>query len=387
VSRAIERVDQAEFLRRLPDLRAAGRPVIVTGLFAGSALAAATTVADARALLGAERVTFGENYVNLHLERVRRYVRGIPMPRGLHQRHGSMAEFFDLVAEDGGFYISEQPTPEKLLADLDLSAIGVREIRPGNADPYRPAEAGVAHSAMFVAGPASAADAHTDGDGRDVLLYQCFGRKRVCLIPAVAGPLLHPVGVFATVRLSAMTEHERAAFLDYAGGFEDVIQPGEAIFMPAFIWHHLDYLELSLSVNIRFGGIEDDLGRELIRQVPVSQYVQRIIVGTRDPASAEYCRQAAREVLAVAARRYPGARAKYRAVHECAVRSAPTGADAGGRRYLDSFVGAEYFLDGGLSGFYSRSPRGPGHFDRRWHLRERARDVLRRRARQVAYWA
>lgn len=332
-------------------------------------------------------VAYGESYVDLHLERVQRYVRGIPMPGTMHERNGTMAEFFDLVAADCGYYISEQPTPEKLLADIDLCPLGVRAIRSGNASPYLPAEPDVVHSAMFVAGPRSAADAHTDGDGRDVLLYQCFGRKRICLVPAGAGPLLHPIGVFGTVRLGAMTDAERAAFLGYAGGFEAVIEPGEAAFMPAFIWHHLDYLELSLSVNFRFGGIEDPVAQELIRRVPISQYVQRIIVGTRDPASVQQCREAARAVLATAARRHPSARAKYRAVYESAARHAPAGTDQAGSRYLDAYVGAEYFLDGGLSGFYSRSPDGPGHYNRAWHLRERVRDVVRRRARRVAYWA
>jgi hypothetical protein len=386
-TRAIERVTEAEFLRRLPELRATGHPVIISGLFRDSALASTATLAGARELLSAERMAFSERYVDQHLDRVRRYVRGVPMPHEKVKRRGTMGEFFDLAAEDGGYYIAEQPTPEKLLADIDLSALGVRSMSSGNADPYEAIAPDVAHSAIFVAGPQSAADAHSDGDGRDVLLYQCFGRKRVCLIPAGAGPVLHPIAVFGTVRLGAMTDAERAALLDYTGGLEAILEPGEAVFMPAFIWHHLDYLELSMSVNFRFGGIEDALGQELIRRVPINQYTQRIIVGTRDPGTAEYCRAAAREVLAIAARSYPSARAKYRAVYEGAARHAPAGTGATGSRYLDAYVEAEYFLDGGLSGFYSRSPDGPGHYDRRWHLRERVRDAVRRRARQVAYWA
>ncbi|HEY6788703.1 MAG TPA: hypothetical protein VI365_15465 [Trebonia sp.] len=83
----------------------------------------------------------------------------------------------------------------------------------------------------------------------------------------------------------------------------------------------------------------------------------------------------------------PRARAKYRAVHESAARHAPPGTDGAVRRHLDAFIGAEYFLDGGLSGFCSRSPAGPWDYGRLWPLRERARDAVRRRARTVAYWA
>jgi hypothetical protein len=69
------------------------------------------------------------------------------------------------------------------------------------------------------------------------------------------------------------------------------------------------------------------------------------------------------------------------------VQNSPIGTDGSSRRYLDGLVEAEDFLDGALSGFYSRSPAGPGEYDRLWHTRERVRDAVRRRARRVAYWA
>jgi hypothetical protein len=383
----MERVDAMTFVKRLPELRASGRPVIVTELLDPSALAAVNRIDGARELLGGERMTYTVRYIDIHTERVRRHRRGVPMPKGHGQQEGTFAEYLDLALRDSKYIITEQPTPGKLLADIDLSALGVRTIVSGSANPYAATPADMAYSPMFVAGPGNASDLHADGDGRDVLLYQGFGRKRLCVFPSFAGPVLHPIAGYSTVRLAEMTDAERTAFLDYADGVEAVMEPGETVFMPAFVWHHLDYLELSLSIGFRFGGVEDPLAQELLRRVPLDHHVQRIIVGTRDQATAQSCREAARTVLAVAYRRYPSARAKYRAVRAAAVQNSPIGTDGSSRRYLDGLVEAEDFLDGALSGFYSRSPAGPGEYDRLWHTRERVRDAVRRRARRVAYWA
>ncbi|HEY6786856.1 MAG TPA: cupin-like domain-containing protein [Trebonia sp.] len=386
-SRAIERVTAQAFFGLIPDLCARCRPVIITDLFAESALGQVNDVNGALELLGPERVTYRTRYIDVHADRVWRHIRGARMIQGPGGHEGTFAEYLDLALGDSRYIVTEQATPRKLLADIDLSALGVHTVIGGSPNPYAPVAADVAYSPMFVAGPGNASDLHSDGDGRDVLLYQGFGRKRLCVFPASAGSLLHPVAGYSTVRLAEMTNAERAAFLDYAGGVEAVMEPGETVFMPAYVWHHLDYLETSLSVGFRFGGVADPLAQELIRRVHLDQHTQRIIAGTRDPATAADCREAARAVLAAADRRYPSARAKYRAVRAAAAQHSPVGASASGRRYFSGLIEAEDFLDGALSGFYSRSPEGPGSHDRLWHARERLRDVVRRRARGVAYWA
>jgi Cupin-like domain len=383
----MDRVDAATFLELLPSLRAHSRPVIVTGLVDGDGLAAASSIDGARVLLGGERVTYSVRYIDIQAERVRRHMRGVPMPREGVARSGTFAEYLELAATDSRSIITEQPALPQLLTGVDLAPLGVRSVVSGTTSPFAEHRPDIAYAPMFVAGPGNASDLHTDLDGRDVLLYQGFGRKRVCVFPPSAGPLLHPVAGFSTVRLAEMTDAERVAFLDYAGGLEALMAPGETVFMPAFVWHHLDYLELSLSVGFRFGGIEDPLARELARAVHIDRHVQRIIAGTRDPALAPACRDAARAVLTAADRRYPSARAKYRAVRAAAAAAAPVGTDEHGRRYLGGLIEAEDFLDGALAGFYSRSPQGPSGYNRLWHAAELARDVVRRRARRVAHWA
>jgi Cupin-like domain len=386
-SRAIERVTAGEFAGLIPDLCARCRPVIVTDLFTGSTLAQVNDINGALELIGPERMTYTVRYIDVHTERVRRHVRGARMIQGPGGREGTFAEYLSLALNDTRYIVTEQATPEKLLGDIDFSALGVRAVVSGSPNPYGPVTAGVAYSPMFVAGPGNASDLHSDGDGRDVLLYQGFGRKRLCVFPPSAGPLLHPVAGYSTVRLAEMTDAERAAFLDYADGVEAVMEPGETVFMPAYVWHHLDYLETSLSVGFRFGGVTDPLAQELIQRVHLDHHTQRIIAGTRDPAIAADCRAAARAVLAVANRRYPSARAKYRAVRAAAAQHSPVHAGPSGRRHLGGLIEAEDFLDGALSGFYSRSPQGPGSRNRSWHARERLRDGVRRRARALAYRA
>ena len=386
-SRAIERVTAREFPGLIPDLCAQCRPVIVTDLFTDSTLTQVNDINGALELLGHERVTYTVRYIDVHTERVQRHIRGARMIQGPGGREGTYAEYLGLARRDTRYIVTEQATPQKLLADIDLSALGVRTVISGSPNPYGPVAADVAYSPIFVAGPGNASDLHSDGDGRDVLLYQGFGRKRLCVFPPSAGPLLHPVAGYSTVRLAEMTNAERSAFLDYADGVEAVMEPGETVFMPAYVWHHLDYLETSLSVGFRFGGVSDPLAQELIRRVHFDHHTQRIIAGTRDPATAQDCRAAARAVLAVADVRYPSARAKFRAVRAAAARHSPTVVGASGRRSLGGLIEAEDFLDGALSGFYSSSPEGPGSRDRLWHARERVRDVVRRRARALAYWA
>src|SRR5262249_17916538 len=157
----------------------------------------------------------------------------IPMPRGSVAAKGAIAEYLDLAVADSRYIVTEQATAPALVAGVDLSALGVRSIVSGGAPPYGEVPPRVAHSVMFGAGQGNASDLDTDGDGLDVLLYQAFGRKRVCVFPPGAGPLLHPVGGYGTVRLAEMTDAERAAFLSYAGGAEAELGPGDTIFMPA----------------------------------------------------------------------------------------------------------------------------------------------------------
>jgi hypothetical protein len=53
--------------------------------------------------------------------------------------------------------------------------------------------------------------------------------------------------------LENFNEAERAAFLNYVGGIQCILQAGETLYFPAAAWHYVDYLTDGLSIAIRFG--------------------------------------------------------------------------------------------------------------------------------------
>lgn len=393
---------------RLPELMRLGQPAVITGLFCGRPLEQIGNLQRLRELLGEMRFTISQNYTNANLERVRNYQRGKPMPKKLDQITGTFSQYLDMITNDPSsrYMIAEQPTPrcllpglslhifgeptpEDLLKDLDLSAFGVDTVMSGcgDATPLNPAPPTTALSLIFVANGGNSSDLHADRDGRDVLLYQGFGRKRVILFPADAAPRLHPVANFSTVPIARMDERERAAFINYAGGVEHVLSPGESLFMPAFIWHHFDYLEPSMSASFRFGGISDPDALAMMRTVHLDHHTLNIIVGTRDPARAELCRAAARRLVSAALLPYPSTREKFRAMRALAEECLRSTLLQGTRPYLTGIVEVEDFLDGGLSGFYSQPPEGSAVRRAIWRVTESIRDRLRRWGRKLAYWA
>lgn len=106
---------------------------------------------------------------------------------------------------------------------------------------------------LFVGNAGSVAHLHFDGDYRHVLLYQFFGTKRVILIPPNEAKKLHPLGTFSAWFLENMTEADQQALVQFTHGYECLLQPGEALLIPACWWHYLEYQTLSLSLSLRFG--------------------------------------------------------------------------------------------------------------------------------------
>lgn len=406
----LEQVPREAIADRFPELIRLGRPAIITGLFRGTPLEQTIDQRKASELLAEIKFAISRNYTNANLERVRIYQRGGRMPKKMDQYAGTFATYMDLVSNDAAsrYMIAEQPTPTSLLsglstrifgepeptpavssARLDLGLFGVDTVMSGvgNATPANPAPPATALALIFIASGGNSSDLHADRDGRDVLLYQGFGRKRVVLFPADAAPRLHPVANFSTVPLARMDEQERAAFIKYAGGVEHVLTAGETLFMPAFVWHHFDYLEPSMSVSFRFGGIPDPLALEMMRVVHLDHYTMNILAGLRDPNRVELCRPAARRLCDAAGLLYPNTREKFRRMRALAEECHRTTLLPGDRPYLPGIVEVEEFLDGGLSGFYSRPTASSAMRRTIWRLSEGIRDRLRRWGRKVAYWA
>jgi hypothetical protein len=122
---------------------------------------------------------------------VRNHQRGIPTPKKLGQTLGTFAQYMDLIERDPASrcMVCEEPTPPDLLKGVNLKELGIDTMVSGcgNATPLNPASPATANSLIFIANSGNSSDLHFDGDGRDVLLFQGFGRKSVILFP-----LTHP---------------------------------------------------------------------------------------------------------------------------------------------------------------------------------------------------
>jgi cupin-like protein len=391
MARTLERISAEDFLGRRPELIAHNQPILIDGLCRGQKLAAISDPLQARALLGTTSVSVGPNYVDTHLTSIRRFQRGRraatkdPLPR----RRMQFTEYLALIEKtpDVKLQMSEEPTPAEMLDQLDLSALGITSSVSGSFASLPATSATSAQSFMFAAGPGAVSDLHYDGDGRDVVLYHGFGRKRVVVFPPRSSPLLHPIDVYSTIGIRRMGEAQLNAFLDYADGQQHWLQPGEAIFIPAFTWHYFGYAEFALSINFRFAGVENEDAKWLARSVHRDQCIQNILAGTRQIENAELYSRAAHELRVAAEADYGSAREKYRVIRALA-RSIyeQTGTDQCAN-HPAGVVEAEDFLDGALCAYYRRPARANALKRFSWRALDLCRHELRRLARRIAYWA
>ncbi|HEY8208964.1 MAG TPA: cupin-like domain-containing protein, partial [Myxococcaceae bacterium] len=87
---------------------------------------------------------------------------------------------------------------------------------------------------------------------RNLLQYQLWGEKRVLLVPPSSSRKLLPLANNAMVSPQGHTGAENERFVRYVDGYQALLRPGEAVFMPALIWHYFDYRETSMALTLRF---------------------------------------------------------------------------------------------------------------------------------------
>ncbi len=93
---------------------------------------------------------------------------------------------------------------------------------------------------------------HYDIDCSSVLMTQVIGRKRVILIPPLYNSLIYkvPWSSFSLIDPDKPNLDKFPA-LRYVQGYDFILQPGDALFMPSCYWHFNTYLEGGMAVSYR----------------------------------------------------------------------------------------------------------------------------------------
>jgi hypothetical protein len=239
---------QSEFLEQYAYRR---EPVVITDLFEAQEISRIRTVEDAVAAWGDVQLVVQEEYTSAEGNVT------APEPTAM-----SLRDYVDFsrANPETRLCCTEYDTPARVLASFELPEI-CRVIHPGAEILGLPKKYGDYDlvTAIFLANAGNVGHLHFDGDQRDVLLHQVYGRKRVVLFPPAAakdlrtldGPYSRPS--LAGIYLEDMSLEEKLDRVERAGGYHTVLEPGETIYIPMLMWHHLEYLDDAMSFNYRFG--------------------------------------------------------------------------------------------------------------------------------------
>jgi lysine-specific demethylase 8 len=241
----ISKPTPAQFLRDYVETRT---PVIITDLFAGQPIDRIRTLEDASA-------AFGD--VPLHVQT--EYAVAASSPETAIETMMTFDEYWahTRVNPNTALLCTEYEIPANIMKmfrlpelclaeDLDEPEILAMPRKYGDHDLC---------SNIFVANRGNRAHLHFDGDHRQVLLHQLFGRKQVLLFqPEACVSLRTAAGSpwSSGVYLERMSTQEQLDFVAEVGGYHAVLEPGETIYMPALIWHYLGYVDDAMSFNLRF---------------------------------------------------------------------------------------------------------------------------------------
>ncbi len=94
---------------------------------------------------------------------------------------------------------------------------------------------------------------HYDANCQHNLHYQVLGRKRFILFGSERSKNLAPKAQSSRLFLERLAEDERLELAGLLGGYACILEAGESLFVPAFMWHYVDYFDAGLSLSTRFG--------------------------------------------------------------------------------------------------------------------------------------
>jgi hypothetical protein len=113
---------------------------------------------------------------------------------------------------------------------------------------------------LFVGGQGSITHMHFDIDLSHILHTQFAGRKRVLLFPYKEQHKLYrkPFEVLSIADFSNYYDTEKSKLdvmqfpaVQFAQGFDIILEHGDTLFMPGGYWHHMEYLDSGFAMSLR----------------------------------------------------------------------------------------------------------------------------------------
>lgn len=104
----------------------------------------------------------------------------------------------------------------------------------------------------FFGGKNTSVRFHYDIDASNVLMTQVLGRKQVILIAPEYNELIYrvPYSSFSLIDLEN-PDYESFPGLAHVKGYNFILEPGDALFMPSRYWHFNTYLEGGMAISYR----------------------------------------------------------------------------------------------------------------------------------------
>ncbi len=112
---------------------------------------------------------------------------------------------------------------------------------------------------LFAGGAGAITHMHFDMDLSHILHTQFCGRKRVLLFPLQQQHLLYrkPFEVMTMIDFSnyhswkGNEKYDNFPALQFAQGYEVILERGDTLFLPSGYWHHMEYLESGFAMSLR----------------------------------------------------------------------------------------------------------------------------------------
>ncbi len=251
-SQAIDRISMPSRESFLRDYVFARQPVVITNLFEQEEISTITTIDAATRAWGTMNISLQEEYASAE---------GKAQPGT--PTFMAFSDYIDFARSNPSTRLccTEYETPARVLATFRLPP-PCRSTTPPEDEifglPKKYGDFDLATN-TFIANQGNVAHLHFDGDQREVLLHQVYGRKRIVLFqPAAAIHLRTLDGPFTRPSLSGlylenMSPEEQLSHIGLADGYQTVLEPGETIYIPMLMWHHVEYLDDAMSFSVRFG--------------------------------------------------------------------------------------------------------------------------------------